>query len=91
MATYNRGMPYRKIARAVSDAFRDEHTARRAHSDPRFDRELQTDRRTTLRRFSTVERALRDREKAEKQKATAGEKPGPAATKASKTTKAKKK
>ncbi|HEY6958532.1 MAG TPA: hypothetical protein VI814_06905 [Candidatus Limnocylindria bacterium] len=82
-------MPYRKIARALSDAFRDEHKARRAHSDPRFDKELQQDRRTTLRRFHTVERALRDREKAEKQKAAAGEKPGPGATQASKTTKAK--
>ena len=82
-------MPYRKFAKALDDALRDTHRARQAHSDPRFDKELQKDRRSTLSRFATVERALRDREKAEQEKAGVGEKPGPGAKKASKTTRAK--
>lgn len=82
-------MPLRKLARAFDDAVRDQHHARLAHSDPRFDKELQTDRRSTLKRFHTVDRALRDREQAERERAAAAEKPGPGAKKASQTPKAK--
>lgn len=81
-------MPIKKIKRTVRTidaALRDAHRARHAHSDPGFDRELQKDRRTTLRRFDTVEHALQDRERLEK----TGEKAGPGATKATKATKAK--
>ncbi len=65
-------MPFRKIkrtAKTIDAALRDASRARDAHSDPRFDQELQTDRRGTLRKFDTVEHALQDREKIEKAKA----------------------
>jgi hypothetical protein len=62
-------MPYRKFAKALDDALRDTQKARQAHSDPQFDKALQKDRRGTLRRFATVESALKDREKAERAKA----------------------
>jgi hypothetical protein len=80
-------MPLRKLkktARTIDAALRDAHKARDAHSDPRFDRGLQADRRTTLRKFDTVEHALEDRERLERAKA------GPGAAKAAKA-KAKKK
>ncbi|HEU5287060.1 MAG TPA: hypothetical protein VFV20_01530 [Candidatus Limnocylindria bacterium] len=84
-------MPLRRLkktARTIDAALRDAHKARDAHSDPTFDRDLQGDRRATLRKFDTVEHALEDREKAERAKA--GAKPGPGASKATKA-KAKKK
>ncbi len=78
----------KKTARTIDAALRDAHKARNAHSDPSFDRDLQDDRRTTLRKFDTVEHALEDRAKAERAKA--GAKPDQAASKATKA-KAKKK
>ncbi len=67
-------MPVRKIAKTVRAAFRDAHDARQAASDPKFRRDLQTDRRGTLRKFRTVEHALQDREKIEKAKAAKAKK-----------------
>lgn len=84
-------MPLRKLkktARTIDAALRDAHRARDVHSDPAFDRDLQGDRRSTLRKFDTVEHALEDREKLER--ARSGAKPGPGASKATKA-KAKKK
>ncbi len=69
-------MPVRKVAKTVRAAFRDAGDARQAATDPRFRKGLQTDRRSTLRRFVTVEHALEDRAKAEKA--------GPGAKKATK-------
>ncbi len=70
-------MPLRKlakIAKTVDAAMRDADRARNAHSDPRFGRDLQKDRRGTLRKFDTVEHALQDREKIERSKAAKAKK-----------------
>jgi hypothetical protein len=61
-------MPIRKIARTVDAALRDAAKAREAHSSPQFRRDVQKDRRSTLRKFDTVEHALQDRDKIEKAK-----------------------
>jgi hypothetical protein len=67
-------MPVRKIAKTVRAAFKDAGAARHAATDPAFRRELQKDRRETLRRFRTVEHALEDRAKIEKAKAAKAKK-----------------
>lgn len=61
-------MPIRKIARTIDAAFRDAGRAREAHTSPKFRKDVQADRRSTLRKFETVEHALQDREKIEKSK-----------------------
>jgi hypothetical protein len=62
-------MPLRKIARIVEDARKDTALARQSATDPEFARKIRKDRRGTLSRFSTVKRALKDRERIEKAKA----------------------
>jgi len=62
-------MPVRKIARTIDAAFRDAGRARDAHTSPQFRKDVQADRRGTLRKFETVEHALQDRDKIEKAKA----------------------
>ena len=61
-------MPIRKIARTIDAAFRDASRARDAHTSPKFRKDVQADRRGTLRKFETVEHALQDREKIESAK-----------------------
>ena len=61
-------MPVRKIARTVGAAVRDAQRARDAHTSGKFRKDVQADRRTTLRKFETVEHALADRERIEKSK-----------------------
>lgn len=62
-------MPIRKIARTIDAALKDASRAREAHTSPAFRKDVQKDRRGTLRKFDTVEHALADREKIEKSKA----------------------
>ena len=81
-------MPVRRIAKTIDAAFRDASRARQAHTSPKFRKDVQADRRGTLRGFETVEHALQDRERIEKSK-NAPAKSGPGATKATKATKAK--
>jgi hypothetical protein len=59
----------RKIAKTIDAAFRDAGKARDAHTSPQFRKDVQKDRRGTLRKFDTVEQALQDRAKIEKTKA----------------------
>ena len=59
----------RKIAKTIDAAFRDAGKAREAHTSPQFRKDMQKDRRGTLRTFDTVEQALEDRAKIEKAKA----------------------
>ncbi len=80
-------MPIRKIVRTLDAAFRDGARARQVHSTPQFRRDVQADRRGTLRKFETVEHALQDRARIEKAKA--GEDAGLGAAHATKATKAK--
>jgi len=58
----------RKTLRTIDAAFRDGSRARDAHTSPQFRQDVQRDRRSTLRRFDTVEHALEDRAKIEKSK-----------------------
>ena len=58
----------RRIVGAIDAAGRDADLARRSASDPAFRKAVQSDRRETLSRFSTVKHALADREKIEKAK-----------------------
>jgi Ser/Thr protein kinase RdoA (MazF antagonist) len=60
--------PLGRIIGAIDAAGRDADLARRSASDPSFRRGLQSDRRATLSKFSTVKHALADREKIEKSK-----------------------
>ena len=62
-------MPIRKIARTIDAALKDASRAREAHTSTAFRKDVQKDRRGTLRKFDTVEHALADREKIEKSKA----------------------
>lgn len=80
-------MPVRRIAKTIDAAFRDASRARQAHTSPKFRKDVQADRRGTLRTFETVEHALQDRERIEQAKTA---KPGPGATKATKATNATK-
>ena len=57
-----------RIVRAIDAAGRDADLARRSASDPSFRRAVQSNRRETLSKFSTVKHALADREKIEKSK-----------------------
>jgi len=57
-----------RIVRAIDAAGRDADLARRSASDPAFRRGVQSDRRETLSKFTTVKHALADREKIEKAK-----------------------
>ena len=57
-----------RIVDAIGAAGRDADLARRSSSDPSFRRAVQSDRRTTLSKFSTVKQALADRERIEKAK-----------------------
>src|SRR5947207_3607435 len=57
-----------RIVRAIDAAGRDADLARRTASDPAFRRGVQSDRRETLSKFSTVKHALADRERIEKAK-----------------------
>ena len=59
----------KKFAKTVDAALRDAGRAREAHTSPEFRKSVQKDRRSTLRKFDTVEHALQDREKIEKAKA----------------------
>ena len=59
----------RKTIRTIDAAFRDGARARQVHSTPQFRKDVQADRRGTLRKFETVEHALEDRAKIEKAKA----------------------
>jgi hypothetical protein len=56
------------IVRAIDAAGRDADLARRSSSDPAFRRAVQSDRRATLSKFTTVKHALADREKIERAK-----------------------
>jgi len=67
-------MPIRKALKTIDAAFRDAGRARDAHTDPQFRKDMQTDRRSTLRKFDTVDHALKDREKIEKAKAAKAKK-----------------
>lgn len=58
----------RKIARVVDAALKDAEAARKHAFDPDFKRGLGKDRRSTLSRFRTVQQALADRERIEKEK-----------------------
>jgi hypothetical protein len=60
--------PLRRIIGAIDAAGRDADLARRSASDPAFRRSMQSDRRETLSKFTTVKHALADREKIEKAK-----------------------
>ena len=62
-------VPVKKIARIVGEALRDADRARRDASDPAFGKDVRRDRRGTLSRYRTVQHALRDRERIEKDKA----------------------
>jgi hypothetical protein len=57
-----------RIVDAIGAAGRDADVARRSSSDPAFRRGVQSDRRRTLSKFSTVKQALADRERIEKAK-----------------------
>ena len=57
-----------RIASAIEAAGRDADVARRSSTDPAFRRGVQSDRRETLSKFSTVKHALADRERIEKAK-----------------------
>ena len=57
-----------RIVDAIDAAGRDADIARRSSSDPAFRRAVQSDRRETLSKFSTVKHALADRERIEKAK-----------------------
>jgi hypothetical protein len=61
--------PIKKFAKTIDAAFRDAGRARDAHTSPQFRKDVQKDRRGTLRKFDTVEHALEDRAKIEKAKA----------------------
>ncbi len=61
-------MPGRKIVRTITEALRDADRARKAATDPQFRKDMQKDRRGTLRKFETVEHALEDRARIEKSK-----------------------
>jgi hypothetical protein len=57
-----------RIVDAIGAAGRDADLARRSTSDPAFRKAVQSDRRATLSKFSTVKHALADRERIEKAK-----------------------
>ena len=57
-----------RIVGAIDAAGRDADLARRNASDPKFREGVQSDRRATLSKFTTVKHALADREKIEKAK-----------------------
>jgi hypothetical protein len=57
-----------RIVDAIGAAGRDADLARRSSSDPAFRKGVQSDRRQTLSKFSTVKHALADRERIEKAK-----------------------
>lgn len=57
-----------RIVDAIGAAGRDADLARRSASDPAFRKAVQSDRRETLAKFSTVKQALADRERIEKAK-----------------------
>lgn len=77
-------MPVRRLARTIDAALRDAGRARHAQRDPKFRKDVQTDRRGTLRKFETVEHALQDRARIENAKAS-----GKSGTAPAKTSKAK--
>lgn len=60
--------PLGRIVRAIDAAGRDADLARRNASDPAFRKGVQSDRRGTLSKFTTVKHALADRERIEKAK-----------------------
>jgi hypothetical protein len=60
--------PLGRIVDAIGAAGRDADIARRSASDPAFRKAVQSDRRATLSKFSTVKHALADRERIEKAK-----------------------
>ena len=57
-----------RIVDAIGAAGRDADLARRSASDPKFRRGVQSDRRETLSKFTTVKHALADRERIQKSK-----------------------
>ena len=57
-----------RIVDAIGAAGRDADLARRSASDPAFRRGVQSARRETLSKFSTVKHALADRDRIEKSK-----------------------
>jgi hypothetical protein len=57
-----------RIVDAIGAAGRDADLARRSSSDPAFRKGVQSDRRQTLSKFSTVRHALADRARIEKAK-----------------------
>lgn len=59
-------MTIRKIVKTIDAAFRDGARARRVQPTAQFRKDVQKDRRGTLRKFETVEHALEDRAKIEK-------------------------
>ena len=69
MAKKAKEHPIGRIAKTIDAAFRDAGKARDAHTSPQFRKDIQKDRRETLRKFDTVEHALEDRAKIEKAKA----------------------
>lgn len=56
-------MPLRKIARIVRAAHTDAELARRTSHSPAFRKAVTKDRRAALSEFTTVQHALRDRER----------------------------
>jgi hypothetical protein len=69
MAKKAKEHPIGRLAKTIDAAFRDAGKARDAHTSPQFRKDVQKDRRETLRKFDTVEHALEDRAKIEKAKA----------------------
>jgi hypothetical protein len=67
-------MPIKKYVKAIDAALRDADRARKHGMSAEFRKDVQADRRGTLRKFETVEHALQDREKIEKSKAKAKKK-----------------
>lgn len=67
-------MPLRRIAKTIDAALRDASRAREAHSSPQFRKDVQKDRRGTLRKFDTVEHAIQERERIEKTKGSKAKK-----------------
>lgn len=57
-----------RIVRAIDAAGRDADLARRSTSDPAFRKGVQSDRRETLSKFTTVKHALADRKEIQKSK-----------------------
>lgn len=71
----------KRIAKLITSAMRDAALARQSVTDPAFRKNMQKDRRATLREFETVEQALKDRARIELAKAAPAKRAGAAKAK----------